>query len=123
MKYYILNKTTGKTKTMDTNSPLFLKKYIGSMWYVTRADGKQFDEEERRVLGMKPSYVKDNAVWIDAQLKTSFTVEDLVISISERNKIEYKKVFDFVTRNIDNLSQFDVESAYAIACKALCGTE
>lgn len=119
MKYYAVNKETGRTKTINVESALVLKKYRSPIWHITRADGKTFDESERHALSMKPSYAKDDAVWIDHQLKTSFSAEDLAVSVAERNKIEYKTVFDFVSKNIENLRVFDVASAYAIICKEL----
>lgn len=119
MKYFAINRGTGRTKTINCESPLFLKRFRSPMWYITRADGKPFDERERRALSMKPSYVKDDAIWIDEQLETSFSAEDLAISVAERNKIEYKTVFDFISNNIENLRFFGVASAYAIVCDKL----
>lgn len=119
MKYYILNKETGRTKTISSDSALVLKRYRSLMWKVARADGRPFNESERRALSMSPSYVKTDAVWIDHQLKTSFSAEDLAVSVAERNEIKYKTVFDFVLRNIENLRAFDVASAYAIVCDEL----
>lgn len=119
MTYYVLNKVTGKTRAINSESPLVLKRYRTSIWSVRRADGKLFNETERRALSLNPSYAKDDAVWIDHQLKTSFSAEDLAVSVAERNKIEYKTVFDFVSRNIENLRVFDVASAYAIVCDEL----
>ena len=127
MKYYILNTINNKTRVIETESPLFLKKFASGyktgMYYITRADGKSFDNEERQCLGLRQSYVKDDAIWIDEQLETSFTAEDLALSVADHNKIEYETIENYVYENIENLRCFDYASAYKMVCEALKETE
>lgn len=127
MKYYILNTINNKTRVIETESPLFLKKYASGyktgMYYITRSDGKPFDNEERRCLGVKPLYIKDDAIWIDEQLETSFTALDLALSVADHNKIEYETIENYIYENIEVLRYFDYPSAYMMVCEALQETE